>query len=348
MKKIIISIFFAALVLGTASGYNPPTGSENLFTYSSPNGLSGNLSVTGGALFSSGADSVIVNPALAAGNQRVSLNAGFTFLHNYNTSNFKAGSAFQAGILIPTKMFVFSGYVNGTFLPFPVMNVGNSINIKAGLSKEITDKLDVGLSLNSGVAWNDGLDWSLSGNIGFNYNYGDLWIFKDFRYGASILNLGKNYTLKNSIGTNYKKESTHFPGIATLKIGASGTLFNNDFLKIGAALDLSTTYFMNLIVDANFQFLFNDMISISIGETVNIAESVFDNWSAVPSVSVGVKFALDVKNNQYLSKNGWDKSEMTISTGYRNLYNSINAYSAGAVVDLGMRDTTPPVIEILD
>ena len=348
MKKVITIFFVVASVFSFASAYNPPVGAEKMFDYSSPNALSGNMTVTGGALFSSGPDSLIVNPALAAGEQRVSLNAGYTFLHTYGTEDFMAGSAFQTSILIPSKMFVFSGYLNGTFVPFPDMDIGNSFSLKASLSKEITDKLDIGLGLNTGIAWSNKATWSLSANLGFNYNYGDLWIFKNFRYGASILNLGKNFTLSGNTGLSAGNKSTHFPSILTIKVGAAGTVFDNDFLDIGVAMDLTTTLFLNLIVDLNTQLIFKDMFFLSVGESINVAESAYNHWSAIPSVSLGVKFSLDVKNNQYLNKNGWSKSEMSVAAGYKNLYGSVNAYSAAVDLDLGMKDTTPPVIEFLD
>ena len=348
MKKVITIFLVVASVFSFASAYNPPVGAEKMFDYSSPNALSGNMTVTGGALFNSGADSLIVNPALAAGEQRVSLNLGYTFLHSYGGENTEFGGAFQTAILIHYKLFVFSGYLNGTFMPFSEMNIGNSFNIKASLSKEITDKLDIGLGINGGIAWSDKATWALSANLGFNYNYGDLWIFKDFRYGASMLNLGKNYILVNNPGVDIYNKSTHFPSILTIKIGAAGTVFDNDFLDIGVAMDLTTTLFLNLIADFNAQIVFKDFVFLSIGESINVTESAYNRWSAIPSVSVGVKFSLDVKNNQYFDKNGWSKNEMSVSTGYKNLYGSVNAYSAGVDLDLGMKDTTPPVIKFLD
>ena len=92
--------------------------------------------------------------------------------------------------MIPNKLFVFSGYLNGTFIPFnDEMYLGNSINVKAGLSKEITDKLNIGISVNGGVAWKYGTDWSLGFNCGFVYDIGKLGFMQDFRYGVSLLNL---------------------------------------------------------------------------------------------------------------------------------------------------------------
>ena len=245
-------------------------------------------------------------------------------------------------------MFVFSGYLNGTFVPFNELSLGNSFSLQAGLAKEITDKLDIGLSINTGIAWNKDVTWAVGGNLGFNYHHGDLGFMKDFRYGASILNLGKNYTLKHSIGANTTSATTQFPTIATIKVGASGTLYTNNFLDVGMALDLPTAMFHNLVVDFNTELRFNDMIYISFGEKINVHEACYNKWSAIPSVSLGVNFKFNVNNVQYLEKKGWAKSEMTVGLGYKNLYETVNAGSVGVDIDLGMKDTSAPVITIFD
>ena len=157
MKKLLFTFFAAAVLLTSAYSYNPPAGGEDLNLIASPANLSGANSVTGGALFDAGADSIIVNPALTASEQRVNLTAGYTFLYSSEDLNEKQiGGSFQTGILIPFKLYIFSGYMNGTFAPFGEMHLGNSLNFKAGLSKEITDKLTVGTNLNTGIFWGAG------------------------------------------------------------------------------------------------------------------------------------------------------------------------------------------------
>ena len=133
MKKIVITSFIIAGLTAALNAYNPPVNGENFLELSSPKTLTESASVAGGPLFSAGPDSLIANPALTAGEQRVNLNVGYTALLSENDiNNAKFGSAFQAGILIPTKWYVYSGYVNGTFVPFTEMNLSNSININQG------------------------------------------------------------------------------------------------------------------------------------------------------------------------------------------------------------------------
>lgn len=349
MKKVLMLFIVATSIFSMASAYNSPVGGENLFELSSPDALAGKQSVTGGAIFSVGADSIVVNPALGAEEQRVNLNVGYTFLHSGNkTNNVVVGSAFQTGILIPIKYFVFSGYINGTFIPFNEMMLGNSMNFKLGLSKEITEKLDVGLGLNAGVSWGGETDWSLSGNVGMNYNFGDLGFLKDFRFGMSILNLGKNYSKGYFTGIVPESPVSPFPTVCTIKAGAATSFVRNDLINIGMALDISTAFFQNLMIDVNAQFSIKDMFVISVGEKFNMVETVKQRWNFIPSVGFSFKFSFDVKNNNYLNTRGWNESEMTISSAYKNMYGTVNAVSVGADIDLGMEDTTAPVIKFLD
>lgn len=353
MKKITSAIILAGVFLAGAFAYNPPVGAEQLDNLASPTNLSGANSVTGGALFNAGADSILVNPALTAKEQRVNLNVGYTFLYSTEEySESQVGNAAQAAIMIPFKLYVFSGYANFVGVPFDEMNLQNSVNAKLGLSKEINEKLDVGLSVSGGYAWKYGSDWSLCGNLGFLYNYGNLGFMKDFRIGFSALNLGKVYSdvLRNGVKLDVEKEpgSTQYPTLATIKFGAAGTLFENDVVKIGTGLDFTVPCFQNFIADLNFQVALKQVFVISINEKFNLVETMNSHYSYIPSISFMFNFSFDVKNSNYLENKGWSQSEMTVYAGYKNLYSTVHAISAGADVDLGMADNEPPQIILWD
>lgn len=349
MKKLLFTLFAAGLLITSAFSYNPPAGGEDLNLLASPVNLSGANSVTGGALFDAGANSVIVNPALTAGEQRVNLNAGYTFLYSTEKINSsQIGHSFQTGILIPFKLYIFSGYVNGTFVPFNELHLGNSINAKAGLSKEISDKLSVGLGAGGGYAWTYGHDWSLYADVGALYKVGSLGFINDFRLAASVLNLGKMYSDVARVGIDASANNTPYPTLATFKLGAAGTLVDTEIAKVGLAFDVTTPCFQNLIVDLNAQVAFKNAFYVSVGEKFNLAEVIQKKYSFIPSVAFLYKFSFNVKNNQYLEDNGWSQSEMTVSAGYKNLYNSVHAISGGVDIDLGMADVDAPKIVVWD
>lgn len=348
MKKLLFTVFAAVLFMASAYSYNPPAGGEDFMQLASPANLSGAKSVTGGALFDAGADSLLVNPALTASEQRVSLNAGYTFFYSSNAFNSKQiASSFQTGILIPFKLFIFNGYINGTFVPFEEMNLGSSLNFKASLSKEISDKLSVGLGAGGGFSWGGEASWALYADIGALYKWGDLGILKDFRIAGSLLNLGKMYS-NARVGLDGTYNSTPYPTLVTLKAGAAGTILDTDIAKIGLGLDFTVPCFQNFIVDMNAQVAFKNAFFISIGEKFNMAELIKGRYNLIPSVGFIFKFSFDVKNNQYLEDNGWSQSEMTVAAGYKNLYKTVHAVSAGVDIDLGMADDEPPQITVWD
>ena len=350
MKKLLFTFFAAGMLLTDAYSYNPPAGGEDLNMLASPVNLSGANSVTGGALFDANANSILVNPALTAREQRVNLTAGYTFLYSANDLSSKhIGHAFQSGILIPFKRFIFSGHVDGTFAEFYEMPLGKSFNFRAGLSKEITDQLSGGLHAGGGFGWTEfDKDWSLYGDIGALYSLGNLGPFGDFRIGASVLNLGKTYTTIATLGIDEEAENTPFPTLATLKVGAAGTILDTEIAKIGLGLDFSVPCFQNLIIDFNAQVAFKNAFYISLGEKFNLKEAVNGKNSYIPSVSFLYKFSFNVKNNQYLEDNGWSQSEMAVSAGYKNYDETLHAISGGVDIDLGMADNEAPKIFVWD
>ena len=212
------------------------------------------------------------------------------------------------------------------------MHLGNSINFRAGLSKEITNKLWVGIAAGGGYAWTYGNDWSLYGDLGMLYRPGDLGFLKDFRFALSVQNLGKMYDKVTRAGISKDAENTAYPTLATVRTGVAATLLETEIAKIGFGIDVATPCFQNIIASAKF----------------NLMETINGKNSFIPSVAFLFKFSFDVKNNSYLESNGWSQSEMTVSAGYKNLYSTVHAISAGVDIDLGMADNEAPKIVVWD
>ncbi len=347
MKKIALSIVFGALMTASLAAYNPPAGGESLFNLSSPKNLSGGATAAGGPIFSATADSLNVNPALTGREQRVALNAGYTALfssESKNESNF--GSAAQLGILIPTRYFVFSGYTNGTFIDFYEMHVGNSFNARAGLAKEIMENLVIGLSANGGFAWGHDSDWLLGANVGALYTLGDLGFLKDFRIGASVLNLGKNYKDLKLFGMDATESISDFPTFLTLKGGVAASVFRNDTLDIAVAADVTTPFFQNIVLDFAAGVAIKDMVFVNVMETVNFREIANSHKMFIPAIGVSFKFDLNFHGNSYAEKNDWADSEMVVSGAFKTMYDSVYAVSGGADLYLGKEDTDAPEIHL--
>ena len=342
MKKFGIAIAAFALILCSASAYNPPELSENLWNLSSTRNLTGQNSVAGVGSLGAGPDSIVVNPALTAQAQRVSLNVGYAGLVTYDPSD-DYGSAFQAGILLPFKMFNFAGVTNLVSTPW----LKNTWNMKAGLSKEITPKLSVGANADFGFAWGAGGDVAIGVGGGFVYDFGRLAFMPDFSVGASLLNVGKYYNPEDLYGPRPSDDTTMWPSLATLKAGADATFYKNDNICVGASLDLTVPSFQNAIIDITPKFAVKEMLYFTVPLSINcyeMAEAHNKGFSA--GIGAFFKFDFNVRNNQYLEKNGWSESEMIASAAYKNLNSSVHAVVANVDVNLGMKDKTPPVIKV--
>ena len=345
MKKLTLAVLLSFVSAAALFAYNPPVFGDSVYELSSPKTLTGGASVAGGAIFAGGPDSIISNPAISAREQRVILNAGYTALISTNDADSKKfGSAFQTSILVPFKICILTGYVNGTFAPFNDMNLRNSMTFKTAVSKPITEKLDLGLGLNGGFAWGGQGTWGLSANIGGLYTWGDLAFMKNFRIGLSLLNLGQNYNYTAAKGI-YDGQA-QYPSLLTLKTGVAASLFKNDIIDLAYAFDITAPFFQNAILDLSLQFAIKDMFFINVSEKYNLRESIAGNNYFIPAVGINFKFSFGFKNNDYMSKNGWEESELNTYAAYRNINNTVTAASIGADLILGMKDTTPPVIEL--
>jgi hypothetical protein len=346
MVKRIIAVLTALSASAVLFAYNPPVSGESLDRLTSPEQLTSASSSAGGGLFSAGPGSIVFNPALIAYEQRITLDLGYTALFSSDNPDNAYGSAFGTGILIPSKWFVGSGIIKGSFLPFDEMNAGNTLGTNAGIAKEVSEHLSVGIGMNAGLFWGAGSDWSLGADIGVLYRLPKLGFMKDFRVGVSMLNLGKNYIYTSLPGIKKDEDTGEFPQTATFRSGVAAVLFSNDYFKCGGSFDFSAPGFQNLIIDTGLQLSFNDMLYLRAAEEINIRESIAGHADYMPSISLGYRFTFNAKNNSYLEKNGWAQSEMTTSAAWQQLYQTVNACSVGVRMNLGMQDTDPPRIEL--
>ena len=343
MKRIImasVAILSAALVFA----YNPPVGSQNLFNLSSPTILTSATSSAGGGIFMPGAESISLNPALTALEQRTQLDVGFTALISTNSEE-SGGAAVQTGILIPTKAFVSSGILNGVFCSADCMDIANTFNMRAGIAKEITDRLSLGLSLNGGIFWGADSDWALGADFGLLYRLGNLGFMKDFRIGFAEMNLGKYYS--NTLpGLNDSSSTDDFPGILTTRLGVAALLFSTEQFKGGFSFDMSIPTFKDVIFDFGLQFSFKDLVYLSIAEKIDVVEASQGHADLIPAIGLSFKVNLNAKNNDYLKSHSWDSSEMLAGLAWQQKYEEIQAVSGGASISLGKKDVNPPVIQL--
>ncbi|MBQ9495114.1 MAG: hypothetical protein IJR50_05685 [Treponema sp.] len=346
MKRKILMATWCLSCAVAAFAYNPPISGESLDRIVSPTQLTAASSSAGGGIFNIGPDAIVFNPALIAYEQRITLDAAYTQLFSVQkNNNRRLGWTFQGGFLIPSKWFVASGILKGTFLPIDEMRVGNIISTNVAIAKEVSERISVGFGINGGFFWGAGPSWSLGASLGVLYRRPTLGFMKDFRVGASVIDLGKNY-MTALAGIYGNKPSGMFPMLGTTHVGVAALLFSTDYVKGGASLELIAPGFQNLIVATGFHFAVNDALYIRIAEEINVRETVAGYANYMPSVSLGYCFSFKSKKSNYLASNGWSQSEMTANAAWQQLYKTVHAVSANVKINLGMRDTEPPRIEL--
>lgn len=345
MKKFLCMATFSAFVL-SAFAYNPQSGGQELFSLASPVQLTSSHSAAGSAIFSACSDSIVQNPALPSAEERIQLDAGYSMLISSADDSSPFGSAIQLGMLVPTKMFTVSGVLNGVFCTPEEMNLGKSFNLKAGLSKKISEKLSIGMNLSTGFFWGAESDWALGADLGTLYELGNLAFMKDFKIGASLLNLGKYYTQTTIKGIDNSSYADCFPSVFTVKAGASAILFDVKGFKGGASFDLTIPTFQNLIIDFGMQFSIKEKIFINVAEKVDIRESANGYGDFMPAIGAFFKFNFTTNKNEYLKKHRWDTSEVVAGAAWQQKYSTVQVISGGVNLRLGQKDVQPPVIEI--
>ena len=347
MKKN--ALFLALAVFSaTAFAYNPPAGGEQLTSIAAPELLSGSASASGGALYDIVPASMAYNPAVTVFEQRTMIHLSYTGLFNTlksSSSDSFYGQAFQIGTIVPTKWTVISSYVQGTFSNIEQMDLGNSIMMRAGLAKDITDNFYVGLNIYGGAFFGNGTDWTLGADLGAMYHMDYLGFLQDVRIGASFTNLGKpvfHYKVTGIHGKSSQKFSD-YPSVATPRLSFAATLFETRNFKGGFSLDAYSPAFQNICANASLGFSYKDMISLSTSYDVNLREIINGKPLSWPSVRLGVKFAV---NTSSINKENddWASSELSPSFAWQNLYGGVHAFSAGTKFSIGQRDEEPPVI----
>ena len=332
LKKIsvVLPVLFGEVVLPVAADIS--AGSEFAFRLFHPDLLTGAGSTAGGGLFSVTPGDIAVNPALTAGEQRVMLNLGYTMLIQPE-QGISADGAGLVSLLIPTRRGVFTGSIFGLSSELDNLYLNQLIGLRGAFAKDITDNLYVGAGLNTGIHWGTGsTDWALALDIGFMYWYGQLGFIQDVRFGAALVNIGKPYRMG-------------FPGICTPRVGIAGTLLTvaDGNVAAGFSADISIPQFSNLEFNTGVQLQFARMVTVKTAWQFNLRENIAGYHNLIPAVGVTVKFGIHTQN-ELMTERGWQQSEITTSGAWQNLYNGVHAVSAGAAINLGLKDEEAPEI----
>ncbi len=340
--NVRMPVLFTALLLcaGIVVAYNPPAGGENATTLLSPDMLAGTASVAGGPFGATLPGELSANPALAAGEQRITLDASYAALAGTGDES-GLGHALTLGGIYPTRWTVLGASLGFLTSPFDAVPLGTSGSARFSASKDLTDRLYVG----AGLAASAGTGWGVAGDLGILYLRGDLGFLKNARFGAAFTGLGLPFA-PGTEGINGGTASG-YPSMITPRVGIAGTMIDSAAVKLGMTADLSAPTFQNLVFDTGLEAVVKDVLTIRAGWNFNLVETLKSAQSYLPSVGVGVKLKLNSpQEDSFLARNGWGQSEMTPSVGAKPLPGDVWAVGAGVNVKLGVIDNTPPAITV--
>lgn len=344
-SKKCICVLIGIGISVAAFAYNPPCQGENLTGFINPHQMTAGFSTAGGPLLTITPSSVMVNPALGSYQNRVTLDIGYTGIFTAD-ENRPYSQAFGTGILIPTNFCNITGELFGVFSETEKMQLGNTINLKATVSKEVAENLTIGIGIGAGCLWGFNTDWNLVLDAGAVYKFDDIGPMHNFRVGASVLNIGKVYNNTYTLGIagrNDGSDWTSYPGFSTIKAGAAAEFVNTDKFTLGLSLDVTTPFFQNLIFDAGVQMLICNFVVVNSNWQFDTAACIHGYQSWMPTVGIAFKFGLDTS---FTNKDNWKKSDLEIGSAWKNVSGNVNAVSLGATVNMGQPDRKAPEIKI--
>ncbi len=357
MKKLL-SLLAAGILCSAALSsetfvdlYNPPFGGNSIFKLSNPTMISGGASASGGPVFTVLPVSITYNPALPATEQRSVINASWTgIINTVNAQNSDGtfGNIFQLGTIIPTRFVVIAASAQGTFANFSNMDIGNNIIIHAGVSKDVTDKLYVGMNLYTGFYLGHGSDFTVGADLGLLYTMNDQGFLKNPRLGISLTNLGKPLNDNfQSLGFNGSRDYINYPGIITPRVSYAATLLSIQDFNIGFSTDFYFPEFMDVAADLGLALAYSDIVQFCIGWEADLREIL--NGAPLNWPSIGLNIRLTINSKKIAEGNeAWEKSEIVPALAWKNLYGGMEAVSAGASLYLGQKDTKAPEIYLWD
>ncbi|MDR1319419.1 MAG: OmpA family protein [Treponema sp.] len=340
LSKVTLACLFACGAAGFAAADVPvsPFGADAVPDLYAPNlaGPGGFTTTQGGAPASR------LNPAQGGNAQRIVFDAGYLGIAGFGDEK-GYGNSIEFGMLFPSKYGAFGGslhFLNSSFDSFPTGTVfGGNLNA----AKEIHPGMSLGAGLNFGI----GQGWTLSADLGFRYNMGNLGFLRNFTWGAVLRSLGKSWapTWFTPIG-----------GVSFDLLRVEGEGGKRDPLVINMAGDLgfpSLVYFpyASMIAKLGLNITIAEIITVSTSwpgasglNARELAEGA--GFPAVPSVGIGVDIILPSGGKRIAGGRLPSDGNLAINTAMKPLYNDIYAMGLGATWSVGVLDKRPPAISI--
>jgi outer membrane protein OmpA-like peptidoglycan-associated protein/flagellar hook assembly protein FlgD len=343
------AVFLAALFLLAGGLYAEPARSPG-GADAVPDLYSAALSADGFTTTQGGAPVSAINPAQGGDAGRMVFDASYLALPVLLPGKEEDGymQSISAGALFPTKAGVFGasvryigGFEKDQFDYFPV-NPTFGGNLFA--AKELYPGMSLGLGLNFGF----GEAYTISGDLGFRYNTGNLGALRNFTVSAVLRNLGLSY---------FPTWFTAIGGVSLDLIHVDGKDNKKDPFVLGFAADIgfpSLFYFpyFNVIAKAGLKMTIAETITLNVawpgGSGFNLQEFRDKNVSfpVIPSVGLCVNIRLPSTGERIAGGRLPSDGDMLISAAFKPLYEGVTAVGGGVSWFAGVADKKPPVIDL--
>jgi flagellar hook assembly protein FlgD/outer membrane protein OmpA-like peptidoglycan-associated protein len=338
----IFSLFWAIVLLNTGflfAQYNPPDGGEDIYELLSPLFLAGGASVV--SMESPVSDGL--NPAASALQQRISLEASYIGLVDFNDDGWQGHTANLGGTQ-PTRYGVFTGSLQLLTTSLDDMSLGTLGTLRLSFAKDLFPELLIGSGINLVLGTKDSFDFGLALDLGFIHLKGDFFGLRDFRWGGVLRNMGKWYSPVNG--------RSSFPSPFTPAVGAGFSAFKSAdrATVIGLTGDLALPSLQNLRLSVGADLTYKDRFSIQSALRLDARQIFSDDLairSLIPSVGISAIFKTDfTKDESFLGRHGWNRSDVTARVSAAPLHGGIWAFGTGINAKLGVVDRVPPALSI--
>jgi len=281
-----------------------------------------------------GAPASALNPAAEGESQRMLLNLGYTGLFSLSNERGYGIGAINLGAIYPTRLAVLGAslwLLSSHFDSFPVETTfqGNF-----NVAKEILSGMSIGVGLNAG--YNTGNNWTVSGDLGFRYNMGNLGPLENFTWAVTARSLGKSWI---------PPRFTPVGGVSFDFLGIRGIDGKPDPILVSFAGDLMLPTVQNLAGKLGLRVAIAELINVSASTQFNLRESINGKGpSPIPSIGIGVNWKLKPSGGKTTTGSLPRDGELSIDLGAKPLYNGIWGMGGGVTWAIGVADRSPPVI----
>jgi len=363
-KKIKKTAVFFAVLFSLATGLYADPDHSPFGADAVPDLYSAALTADGFSTTQGGAPVSAFNPAQGGDANRMIFDASYLAIPKMLSGEEPNDSgyiqSFSVGALFPTKAGVFGAslrFIGGAeddmFAYLPVTSTFGG-NLFA--AKELYPGMSLGVGLNFGFGKYKTFDKdanTISGDIGFRYNTGNLGPFQNFTIGVVLRSMGLSY---------FPTWLTPAGGVSFDLIHLKGKENQKDpfVLKFAADVEIPSLFYpkedyINLIVKTGLKMTIAEIVNLNIswpgGSGLNLWELTRDKdervaFPAIPAIGLGVKIMLPSTGERIAGGRLPSDGDLLISTGLKPLYEGISAVGGGVSWYAGVADTKPPVIDL--